>query len=129
MEFGGSSASARSAAWKARSSARAISSPSNFRASGAVVSKGRLSRAGCAPISLLVPRSTDSSGSCSNPSGLRQVDMKALLLLLPVASGLLLWWVSRNDKDRKEHTSELQSLTNLVCRLLLEKKKNANNKR
>src|SRR5258706_4861303 len=32
----------------------------------------------------------------------------------------------RNSKDRKrseEHTSELQSLTNLVCRLLLEKKK------
>src|SRR5438093_7895897 len=29
------------------------------------------------------------------------------------------------DKDRsEEHTSELQSLTNLVCRLLLEKKKN-----
>src|SRR5437016_8923752 len=28
------------------------------------------------------------------------------------------------DKDRsEEHTSELQSLTNLVCRLLLEKKK------
>src|SRR5262249_59924514 len=26
--------------------------------------------------------------------------------------------------DRKKHTSELQSLTNLVCRLLLEKKKN-----
>src|SRR5215213_7342990 len=26
-------------------------------------------------------------------------------------------------EDRKEHTSELQSLTNLVCRLLLEKKK------
>src|SRR5258706_3924417 len=26
----------------------------------------------------------------------------------------------------EEHTSELQSLTNLVCRLLLEKKKNAN---
>src|SRR5438093_9051577 len=25
--------------------------------------------------------------------------------------------------DREEHTSELQSLTNLVCRLLLEKKK------
>src|SRR5437016_6689551 len=33
-----------------------------------------------------------------------------------------------NDRDRgsrsEEHTSELQSLTNLVCRLLLEKKKN-----
>src|SRR5262249_56448822 len=27
----------------------------------------------------------------------------------------------------EEHTSELQSLTNLVCRLLLEKKKNSNN--
>src|SRR5262249_59825010 len=27
----------------------------------------------------------------------------------------------------EEHTSELQSLTNLVCRLLLEKKKNKNN--
>ena len=26
----------------------------------------------------------------------------------------------------EEHTSELQSLTNLVCRLLLEKKKNNN---
>src|SRR5258706_9248639 len=26
----------------------------------------------------------------------------------------------------EEHTSELQSLTNLVCRLLLEKKKNSN---
>src|SRR5258706_12167155 len=30
------------------------------------------------------------------------------------------WTVSRSE----EHTSELQSLTNLVCRLLLEKKKN-----
>jgi len=30
-----------------------------------------------------------------------------------------------NELDRsEEHTSELQSLTNLVCRLLLEKKKN-----
>src|SRR5438046_6715238 len=29
----------------------------------------------------------------------------------------------------EEHTSELQSLTNLVCRLLLEKKKNIHNAR
>src|SRR5438046_4608611 len=29
-------------------------------------------------------------------------------------------------KRSEEHTSELQSLTNLVCRLLLEKKKNKN---
>src|SRR5437016_14658494 len=28
---------------------------------------------------------------------------------------------SRTDSNRKKHTSELQSLTNLVCRLLLEK--------
>src|SRR5437016_9704594 len=32
-------------------------------------------------------------------------------------------WPSRSE----EHTSELQSLTNLVCRLLLEKKKKKNN--
>src|SRR5437016_9572696 len=31
-----------------------------------------------------------------------------------------LWW---NHDRSEEHTSELQSLTNLVCRLLLEKKK------
>src|SRR5262249_61330949 len=30
---------------------------------------------------------------------------------------------SRGDDRSEEHTSELQSLTNLVCRLLLEKKK------
>src|SRR5438093_8143202 len=31
---------------------------------------------------------------------------------------------ARRDRDRsEEHTSELHSLTNLVCRLLLEKKK------
>src|SRR5438046_4023498 len=29
-----------------------------------------------------------------------------------------------SDNRSEEHTSELQSLTNLVCRLLLEKKKN-----
>src|SRR5437016_7241067 len=29
----------------------------------------------------------------------------------------------RTEKRSEEHTSELQSLTNLVCRLLLEKKK------
>src|SRR5438093_6311817 len=30
---------------------------------------------------------------------------------------------TRTDERSEEHTSELQSLTNLVCRLLLEKKK------
>src|SRR5258706_1048317 len=34
--------------------------------------------------------------------------------------------LASNPPRSEEHTSELQSLTNLVCRLLLEKKKNAN---
>src|SRR5438093_3111595 len=34
-------------------------------------------------------------------------------------------WHARSAKRSEERTSELQSLTNLVCRLLLEKKKNA----
>src|SRR5437016_9040515 len=33
-----------------------------------------------------------------------------------------------HHRRSEEHTSELQSLTNLVCRLLLEKKKNVANK-
>src|SRR5438093_1657552 len=33
-------------------------------------------------------------------------------------------WSCRPRERSEEHTSELQSLTNLVCRLLLEKKKN-----
>ena len=37
--------------------------------------------------------------------------MKALLLLLPVASGLLLWWVSRNDKRRALIQQRLAALT------------------
>src|SRR5215213_11753391 len=32
-------------------------------------------------------------------------------------------WLSRGSRRSEEHTSELQSLTNLVCRLLLDKKK------
>src|SRR5258706_10282712 len=35
----------------------------------------------------------------------------------------------QNDNRSEEHTSELQSLTNLVCRLLLEKKKKQCSKR
>src|SRR5574337_2087874 len=33
-------------------------------------------------------------------------------------------WCRRRDTRSEEHTSELQSPLNLVCRLLLEKKKN-----
>src|SRR2546430_868932 len=35
-------------------------------------------------------------------------------------------WGKRRDARSEEHTSELQSQSNLVCRLLLEKKKNTN---
>src|SRR5438046_5213936 len=41
----------------------------------------------------------------------------------PRCFGTARWSCVRSE----EHTSELQSLTNLVCRLLLEKKKNKNN--
>src|SRR5438046_8049044 len=37
-------------------------------------------------------------------------------------------WQREALKRSEEHTSELQSLTNLVCRLLLEKKKTKNKK-
>src|SRR5256885_9623710 len=33
------------------------------------------------------------------------------------------WWLAYNLERSEEHTSELQSPCNLVCRLLLEKKK------
>src|SRR5258706_8197902 len=36
---------------------------------------------------------------------------------------------ARTGSRSEEHTSELQSLTNLVCRLLLEKKKRLNRRR
>src|SRR5258706_8042392 len=36
---------------------------------------------------------------------------------------LLSFWIAKVFVRSEEHTSELQSLTNLVCRLLLEKKK------
>src|SRR2546426_7849001 len=38
-------------------------------------------------------------------------------------------WISASEKRSEEHTSELQSPCNLVCRLLLEKKKKTNKER
>src|SRR5258706_3270868 len=54
-------------------------------------------------------------------------------LIVPVFPGLTVMWIAalvyaliqnaaHNMTRSEEHTSELQSLTNLVCRLLLEKK-------
>src|SRR5438046_7908714 len=42
-----------------------------------------------------------------------------LTSLVCLTVGAIIFWRKRSE----EHTSELQSLTNLVCRLLLEKKK------
>src|SRR2546430_7464578 len=43
----------------------------------------------------------------------------AIVFVMPILQGVAAW-VARSE----EHTSELQSQSNLVCRLLLEKKKN-----
>src|SRR5438093_9867110 len=57
------------------------------------------------------------------------VPTKALIPSPPIATTCISVWptpvVSQADRRERseEHTSELQSLTNLVCRLLLEKKK------
>src|SRR5690606_39452441 len=45
-----------------------------------------------------------------------------------VISALSMRWMSRSRPRSEEHTSELQSRENLVCRLLLEKKKQKKNK-
>src|SRR2546423_8275259 len=49
-----------------------------------------------------------------------------LPLMFPLASGFALIGpaAAENPRRSEEHTSELQSLAYLVCRLLLEKKKN-----
>src|SRR6202521_3912211 len=53
----------------------------------------------------------------------RSSDLSFLVLDLPAAS----WWSAcpGEGKRSEEHTSELQSPQNLVCRLLLEKKNTA----
>src|SRR2546427_1755536 len=50
----------------------------------------------------------------------------ALLLVVAIALGIVYLAVvpSLENRRSEEHTSELQSQSNLVCRLLLEKKKN-----
>src|SRR2546430_3698003 len=57
-------------------------------------------------------RSSDGSRSSVQP-----------LALTRPASSLMSWAVDTHSRRSEEHTSELQSQSNLVCRLLLEKKK------
>src|SRR2546430_11432818 len=60
------------------------------------------------------PRATPSAASPSRAAARRSR-----------AASSTTWWASRSRRVRRseEHTSELQSQSNLVCRLLLEKKK------
>src|SRR2546430_2811560 len=48
---------------------------------------------------------------------------RILTASLSVGGGTLTAWKRRSSERSEEHTSELQSQSNLVCRLLLEKKK------
>src|SRR2546430_5937750 len=50
-------------------------------------------------------------------------DFNNILTAITGYAGLLLEDLHREDSRSEEHTSELQSQSNLVCRLLLEKKK------
>src|SRR5258706_9021093 len=51
------------------------------------------------------------------------IDMISIGLIIPVLPALVGSFTgSQADQRSEEHTSELQSLTNIVCRLLLEKK-------
>ena len=54
-----------------------------------------------------------------DPNGWSEDGATALAEVSPSPDGKLVAYAIRSE----EHTSELQSLTNLVCRLLLEKKK------
>src|SRR5258706_5774737 len=63
--------------------------------------------------------------SCPTDQGLPQAVTHFLLLFIQQLLRHLFPHESQVTNGRsEEHTSELQSLTNLVCRLLLEKKKN-----
>src|SRR5438093_8406754 len=82
------------------------------------------------PRSTLFPYTTlFRSGSMPElqPAMIEMVPVGATVVTLQLRS----FCIGRMQKLRnrsEEHTSELQSLTNLVCRLLLEKKKNINKK-
>src|SRR5262249_59667672 len=84
------------------------------------------------PISTLFPYTTlfRSRYASSNPHGMDRkpylCPTEDILLALLQHWGLDAWSMQQTQAELRrseEHTSELQSLTNLVCRLLLEKKK------
>src|SRR5256885_12121903 len=71
------------------------------------------------PRSTLFPYTTlfRSLASALSPQSRSTLSVKRFQVVVAISSGMIL---SRSE----EHTSELQSPCNLVCRLLLEKKKN-----
>src|SRR5438270_6446311 len=64
---------------------------------------------------------------------LPEADMNAMIgRILPITAIIVPFWLVRamvRWKGSEEHTSELQSQSNLVCRLLLEKKKKKKTKK
>src|SRR2546430_7110720 len=56
------------------------------------------------------------------------IPLTVFVVTQPAAAGTRYWWDRVDDlfPRSEEHTSELQSQSNLVCRLLLEKKKHNN---
>src|SRR5207248_4588372 len=54
---------------------------------------------------------------------------KAFTMRLPVMVSCKMFWISASLSRSEEHTSELQSPYDLVCRLLLEKKKKKKHQR
>src|SRR2546427_5853336 len=69
------------------------------------------------------PRSTLFPYTTLFRSYARQLHAYAIALERPAPNALELSPVSKMGLRSEEHTSELQSQSNLVCRLLLEKKK------
>src|SRR3989441_9007517 len=68
-------------------------------------------------------RSLDFVGGAAHAALYAFKDWKGGKLLCALAQHMYWFLVLRKDRS-EEHTSELQSLAYLVCRLLLEKKKN-----
>src|SRR5438093_4227101 len=79
------------------------------------------------PRSTLFPYTTLFRSTPPAPSGPRPPGWSAASGPVGGRAGCRHYWTAPRRavaRRSEEHTSELQSLTNLVCRLLLEKKKN-----
>src|SRR5438270_9535629 len=73
------------------------------------------------PISRPRPRKGPRGRPAGPPLHVEELERRFLLTSVNTPAGAFLYGAS--DDRSEEHTSELQSQSNLVCRLLLEKKK------